>query len=88
MPIEDFAADGDPAPAHESEKSSILQLVVSAVTATHDYSIFGSRTLDVLLTYKWNAYAGRLFMRSTLLFVLYLGIATVYKVQIVVQPSF
>ena len=81
VPIEDFAADGDPAPAHESEKSSILQLVVSAVTATHDYSIFGSRTLDVLLTYKWNAYAGRLFKRSTLLFVLYLGIATVYNLS-------
>ena len=56
MPFENFAALS--ALTHEGGAVSPLQLVVAAVEATHtDYSVFGSKLIEILLEFKWNGFA-------------------------------
>ena len=60
---------------------SLLKLVLSAVTATRDYSIFGSEALQILVEYKWEGFARRMFVKEFVLFGVHLVITTVYTIQ-------
>ena len=58
-----------------------IELVVDAVTATKDYSVFGSKPLEILLTFKWRRYHGRAFMRGLVSYATYLSLATAYNIE-------
>ena len=40
-----------------SVRVSPLQLICTAAAATQNYAVFGSRTLDILLQFKWHGFA-------------------------------
>ena len=58
-----------------------IELVVDAVTATKDFSVFGSRSLEILLTFKWQRYSGRAFVRGLVSYAAYLSLATAYNIE-------
>ena len=58
-----------------------IELVVDAVTATKDYSVFGSKPLEILLTFKWRRYHGRAFARGLVSYATYLSLATAYNIE-------
>ena len=60
---------------------AMIELVVDAVTATKDYSVFGSKPLEILLTYKWQRYSGRAFKRGLISYAVYLSLTTAYNVE-------
>jgi hypothetical protein len=61
-------------------KVAPLQLVVDAVAATHDYEVFGSRTLEIMLQFKWKGFAFRGFLKDLFFFIVHLLLATVYNI--------
>ena len=78
VPFESFAGE---IAATDGERQSLLKLVLSAVTATRDYSIFGSEALQILVEYKWEGFARRMFVKEFVLFGVHLVITTVYTIQ-------
>ena len=44
-----------------------LKLVIAAVNATHDYSVFGSQLVEILIEFKWRGFARRAFVFDALL---------------------
>ena len=58
-----------------------IELVVDAVTATQDYSVFGSKPLEILLTFKWSRYHRRAFLRGLVSYATYLLLATLYNIE-------
>ena len=61
---------------------SPLQLIVSAAVSTHDFTVFGSRPVEILLEFKWNAFARFSFLVETALFSLHVAIAAFYSLSI------
>ena len=76
VPFENFAALS----GGESGQVSPLQLVVEAVSATHvDYSVFGSKLIEIILEYKWHRFAKKKFWWDFLIFFVNVAIVTVWN---------
>mmetsp|Transcript_79065 Transcript_79065/g.236895 ORF Transcript_79065/g.236895 Transcript_79065/m.236895 type:complete len:454 (+) Transcript_79065:730-2091(+) len=60
------------------EKISFLKLAVNAVSATHDYSVFGKKLLRILVQYKWDNYAQQQVTKDLIYFLAQLAITTAY----------
>eukprot|EP00966_Prymnesium_polylepis_P333271 7388746-Prymnesium_polylepis.1 len=79
VPFENFGGQIEDA---QVNPVSLLSLIVDAVVLTRDYSVFGSRPLDILLEFKWHAFARFSFIVETALFCLHVAIAAVYNLAI------
>ena len=51
-----------------SGRTAPLQLIIDAVTATNDYSVFSSRPIEIMISYKWRVFGLGKFLRSFLFF--------------------
>eukprot|EP00965_Chrysotila_dentata_P014400 477591-Pleurochrysis_carterae.AAC.2 len=74
IPFENFAGippEGDP---------SALTLVIQAVELTHDYSIFGSKLLEILLDFKWTGFARQAFFIEVSWFAVHLVVVTAFAI--------
>jgi len=79
VPFENFAGvppDGDP---------SALTLVIQAVELTHDYRIFGSKILEILLDFKWSGFARKAFFFEVSWFAVHLIVITAFAILCAVK---
>ena len=76
MPFENFA--GEMLAGSEGEKVGLLKLVLGAVGATRDYSVFGKRLLKILVQYKWDEYAAQQVMKDLMFFIAHLSMTTAF----------
>jgi len=63
-------------------KISPLQLIIEAASATNDFSVFGSKPIEIMLQLKWNGFAFRGFLKSLAIFCVHLVVGTVYNLAI------
>jgi len=77
VPFEHFSGFYSNKGQHEFRTEAPLQLIVSAAGRTRDYSVFGSKLLEVLLQYKWQVFF-RTFASESIFFVLRLCFSTIF----------
>jgi len=78
VPFESFAGE---IVGTDGEHHSLLKLILNAVTSTHDYSIFASEPMRILVQYKWEGFARQLVAREMILFVVHLMMTTVFTLE-------
>lgn len=79
VPIENFAGLLDCGP--HSGGVAPLQLVVDAVRATNDHSVFGSNLMHRLLDFKWYGFARRAFLQELCWALLHTIVVAIYNLR-------
>eukprot|EP00966_Prymnesium_polylepis_P234339 5420398-Prymnesium_polylepis.1 len=79
VPFENFAANID---TGLGGQVSPLKLIVEAAVKTQDFTVFGSRPVELLLEYKWKAFARFSIVVETALFCVHVTIAAVYNLAV------
>lgn len=77
VPIENFAGMLD----HGPHQVAPLQLVVDAVDATHEYSVFGSQLMKHLIEFKWHGFAKTAFYREFFSYVLHMLVVLFFNLR-------
>ena len=79
VPFESFAGE---IVGTDGEHHSLLKLILNAVTSTHDYSIFASEPMRILVQYKWEGFARQLVAREMILFCGHLMMTTIFTLEV------
>ena len=57
-------------PAHGQQADAVLNLILEAVIATNDLSVFQAMSVQALLSWKWKAFARDVYLLMLLVYVL------------------
>ena len=77
VPVENFAG----ILKHGSHEVAPLQLVVSAVDATKDYSVYGANLIKLLIEFKWRGFARDAFYKSFALYLIHMIIVVTFNLE-------
>ena len=80
VPFENFA--GYVSQSGGSSVVAPLQLIVDAAVLTKDFTVFGSRPVEILLEFKWNAFVKVRWVRQSALFMVHVFLASAYNLHV------
>lgn len=78
VPIENFAGILD---CGEGKQVAPLQLIIDAVDSTHDYSVFGSQLMKILLEFKWHGFAKHAFYKEFFIYLINMLVVLAFNLR-------